>query len=175
VDILAKNGRRFSEMIYDPVHLQETRRIIEGIDRVGEEHILDLANRYFAALSEKKNLGVQHLDRFARWEEDEPVQTLLREEREQVAFLVLEQDPTLREDMEAASKVEDRWQRREAWRKLAGRIARVSVSIYAKRGFYPEDIANHWQGHWILREGYYDSRCGLILPDSHEADGVLIL
>lgn len=175
VDILAKNGRRFSEMIYDPVHLQETRRIIERIDRLEEEQILDLANRYFAALSEKKNLGVQHLDRFARWEEDEPVQTLLREEREQVAFLVLEQDPTLREELEAVSKVEDRWQRREAWRKLAGRIARVSVSIYAKRGFYPEDIANHWYGHWILRKGHYDSRCGLILPDSHEAEGVLIL
>jgi CRISPR-associated endonuclease/helicase Cas3 len=175
VDLLTQNGRRFSEMIYDSVHLQETRRIIEDIDRVEEEQILDLANRYFAALTEKMNLGGEHLKRFARWEEDAPVQTLLREEREQVAFLVLEQDPTLREELEAASKVEDRWQRREAWRKLAGRIARVSVSIYAKSGFYPEDIASHWQGHWILRKGYYDSRCGLILPDSHEAEGVLIL
>lgn len=176
VDLLAQNGHRFSEMIYDPVHLQETRRIIEGIDRVEEEQILELANRYFAALSEKKNLGVEHLERFARWEEDEPVQTLLRgEEKEQLVFLVLEQDPGLRREMEAASKVEDRWQRREAWRKLAGRIARVSVSIYAKRGFHQEDIASHWHGHWILKEGYYDSRRGLILPDSHEEGGVLIL
>lgn len=176
VDILAKNGRRFSEMIYDPMHLQETRRIIEGIDQVEEEQILDLANRYFAALSERMNLGVEHLERFARWEEDEPVQTLLRgEEKEQVELLVLEQDPALKEEMEVASRVENRWQRREAWRRLAGRIARISVSVYAKRGFRPEDIANHWKGHWILREGYYDARRGLTLPDSREEHGVLIL
>lgn len=176
VDILAKNGHRFSEMIYDTVHLQETRRIIESIALVEEEQILDLANRYFSALSEKKNLGAQHLERFARWEEDAPVQTLLRgEENEQLVFLVLEQDPSLRGEMEAASKVENRWQRREAWRKLAGRIARVSVSIYAKKGCHQEDIASHWHGHWILNKGHYDSRCGLTLPDSHEDEGVLIL
>jgi len=176
VDILAKNGRRFSEMIYDPVHLQETRRIIEGMDQVEEEQILDLANRYFAALSEKKNLGVEHLKRFARWEEDEPIQTLLRGEgKEQVELLVLEQDTALKEEMEAASRVGNRWQRREAWRRLAGRIARISVSVYVKRGFRPEDIANHWQGHWILREGYYDARRGLTLPDSRDEHGVLIL
>lgn len=176
VDLLAENGRRFSEMIYDPVHLQETRRIIDGLDRVEEEQVLELANCYFAALSEKKTLGVEHLERFARWEEDEPVHTLLRgEEKEQFVFLVLEQDPELRRKMEAASKVEDRWQRREAWRKLAGRIAQISVSVYAKRGFYPEDIATNWLGHRILKEGYYDSHRGLLLPDSGQQGGVLIL
>jgi CRISPR-associated endonuclease/helicase Cas3 len=176
VDIISKNGRRFSEMIYDPVHLQETWRIIEGLERVEEEQVLELANRYFVALSEKKNLGAEHLERFARWEEDEPIHTLLRgEEKDQVDFLVLEQDPALRKEMEAASKVEDRWQRREAWRKLAGRIARVSVNIYAKRGFNPEDIANHWQGHWILKKGYYEPGHGLLLPAAHNEGGVLIL
>lgn len=176
VDLIAQNGRRFSEMIYDPVHLQETRRIIEDIERIEEEHILDLSNRYFAALSEKKNLGLEHLERFARMDEDEPVQVLLRgEEKEQFVFLVLQQDPELRGDLEAANKVEDRWQRREALRRLAGRIARISVSVYARTGFHPEDIANHWQGHWILKEGYYDSHRGLMLPDAGEQKGVLIL
>jgi len=100
VDLVARNGRRFSEMIYDPIHLQETRRVINRVQQVKEEDILPLIQSYFLALSEKKNLGNEHVDRFARWEEDDPVRELLRgKERKEFTFLVLEQDPNLKKDM----------------------------------------------------------------------------
>lgn len=177
LDLISNNGNRYSEMIYDPVHLQETWRIIGQNEQANEEDILELANQYFAALAEKKNLGEDYLARFAHWIADIPVKALLRgEAREQFAFLVLEQDPELRKDMQAAANVEDRWQRREAWRKLAGRIAKVSVSVYAQRGFDPQDIASFWHGHWVLGEGYYHKSRGLVLPnEGPDERGTLVL
>lgn len=176
VDLVAKNGRRFSEMIYDDIHLQETWSLLRGLEFLDEEQVLEMSNGYFAALACKMNLGQEHLLRFARWEKDVPIREILRgKEKEQYAFVVVEQDPELRSEMEAAAATEDRWRRREAWRRLAGRIARVSVSVFARRGFDPQDIADFWCEQWILREGYYDSSRGLILPDDQDDGGALIL
>jgi len=61
-----------------------------------------------------------------------------------------------------ASQVEDRWERREAWRALAGRIAMVSIHVFAKPGFSPRQIANEHTGDlWILRSWYYAPVWGL--------------
>lgn len=175
VDLVSENGRRFSEMIYDDVHMQETRQLVSNIDEIKEEDILELTNKYFAALAKKKNLGDEHVERFARWEEDFPVRTLLRgEDREKDDILVRAQDLELKNDMQAAASVEDRWKRREAWRKLAGRIAKVTISIYANRKFAPESIASEWYGHWLLNEGYYDSERGLTLPQDPEGDTLIL-
>ena len=76
--------------------------------------------------------------------------------------------------MAKASVVEDRWKRREAWRAIAGRIARISVSMYAKYGFSPESIASEYMRHWILYEGLYSTERGLVLPGDRD-DEVLIL
>ncbi len=175
VDLVSENGRRFSEMIYDDMHMQVTRQLLSNIDEIQEEDILELTNKYFAALAEKKNLGDEHVERFARWQEDFPVRTLLRgEDTEKDSFLILEQDPSLKNDMLATARIEDRWKRREAWRKLAGRIAKVTVSIYANREFTPESIASEWCGQWILNEGYYDSERGLTLPQEPEGDALIL-
>jgi len=53
--------------------------------------------------------------------DDLSVHEILRgKERRQYTFLVLEQDSSLKEDMAKANSMEDRWKRREAWRRLAG-------------------------------------------------------
>jgi CRISPR-associated endonuclease/helicase Cas3 len=149
-------------MIYDNVHLQVTRDVIRGIEEISEEEILGLSERYFEELYHCKDVGMEHLKRFARWQDDEPVLELLRgKERQQITFLVLGEDPGLREAMVNANKIEDRWQRREAWRKLSGRIATVSVSIFASFQFRPESIAEYWMGHYILFPGYYSPQKGL--------------
>ena len=126
--------------------------------------------------SEKRELGQEHVTRFAKWEEDVSVRTLLRgENEEKINFLVVSQDPALKKDMESTGTIEDRWQRREAWRKLAGRIARIRVSVYARSGFNPEDFADHCCGHLLLKEGYYESQRGLNLPDEQQEKEALIL
>jgi len=126
-------------------------------------------------LSAAKDTGKGHLERFARWQEDESVQELLRgKEREKYTFLVLKQDAGLKNEMTKINKIEDRWKRREAWRAIAGRIAKISISIYAKHGFDPQDVAVEYLGHWILQDKFYSTERGLVLDD-HSTEGTLIL
>lgn len=172
VDLVNEQGKRYSEMIYDDVHLQVTRQLTK--ENIEEKDILSLAEQYFEMLSKKKDIGFKHLESFARWQEDESVRELLRgKEREKYTFLVMEQDPGLKDEMAKANKIEDRWKRREAWRSIAGRIAKISVSIYAKYGFSPQSIASEYMGQWILYCGLYSSERGLVLPGDSE-DSALI-
>lgn len=75
----------------------------------------------------------------------------------------MEQDAELEYDILQVTKIGNQFERREGWRKLAGRIARISVSLWAKQGFKPESIANECHGQWILRQGYYASSQGLLV------------
>jgi len=54
--------------------------------------------------------------------------------------------------MAEANEKKDRWKRREAWRSIAGSIAKVSVDVYVKPGFEPQYIATEYLGQWILRD-----------------------
>ena len=74
--------------------------------------------------------------------------------------------------MTEANSIDDRWKRREAWRKLSGRIAEITVSLYARSGFSPNEIASDFLGHWLLRDGYYDSERGIMLDiEAWKIDG----
>lgn len=175
VDLNNEKGKRYSDMVYDDVHLQTTRQLTEGITTVEERNILPLADRYFDMLTARKDTGMEHVRKFARWEEDKSVKELLRgKENEKHTFLVIKHDPELKDEMEKANKIDDRWKRREAWRAIAGRIARISVSIYAKHGFDPQDIATEYFGQWILDDRFYSTDRGLVLEDEY-TDGSLIL
>lgn len=173
VDLANEQGKRYSEMIYDDVHLYLTRQLINK--NIEEKDILLLAMKYFEMLSTKKDTGLKHLEKYVKWQDDDTIRELLRgKEREKYTFLVLEQDSGLKDEMANANKIKDRWKRREAWRALAGRIARISVSIYAKPGFDPQDIATEYLGQWILRDGFYSTDRGLVFGDDSCAQ-VLIL
>ncbi|MBM4330973.1 MAG: CRISPR-associated helicase Cas3' [Deltaproteobacteria bacterium] len=175
VDLNNEKGKRYSDMVYDDVHLQITQQLTEEITEIEERDILPFADRYFEMLTAKKNTGIEHLKKFARWEEDKSVKELLRgEEREKYTFLVIKQDPELKDEMSKANKIDDRWKRREAWRAMAGRIAKISVSVYAKRGFDPQDIATEYLGQWILHDRFYSTDKGLVIDDD-STGGVLIL
>mgnify|MGYP000663302113 CR=1 FL=1 len=164
VDLVDENNQRYSAMIYDEISLHVTRNLLETVCVIKEEDVLDISNRYFEELEKLKDTGKEYLERFARWQENVPIRELLRgKDREQYPFLVIQQDPSLKKAMREANDIDDRWKRREAWRSLAGRIARISVSIFARSGFSPEQIASEYLGHWILREGYYDSDRGINL------------
>jgi CRISPR-associated endonuclease/helicase Cas3 len=170
VDLVTEKGRRYSEMIYDEVALQSTRRLIGPSPSIREEEVLSYSDRYFEELDQLKDTGQLHAERFAGWQEDLSVKELLRgPDREQHTFLVMDQDLELREAMMAAEEIEDRWERREAWRKLSGRIAQISVSLYARAGFRPEEIAAQFLRHWVLRDGFYDPNRGVTLEDSRYA------
>ena len=177
VDLVNKKGRRYSEMIYDNVSLQVTRKLLESFSVIKEDDVLPVSEQYFKNLDKLKDTGKEHLDRFARWQEDVSVRELLRGKvREQYSFLVIEQDPFLKKAMAEANSIDDCWDRREAWRKLSGRIARITVNLYARSGFSPEEISTEYLGHWILRDNCYDSECGIILENkSWDIDGDMLV
>jgi len=67
--------------------------------------------------------------------------------------------------MATANCVADRWERREAWRAIAGRIAKISVDVYAKYGFSPQSVARDVCGHWVLYDDFYSSERGIVLDE----------
>lgn len=172
-----ERGRCFSEMVYDPIHLSVTREIIGLRDSLGEEETLDLSEQYFHRLNNVKDTGDIHLKRFAYWQKDISIRELLRgEERQQHTFLVISQDQEMLQIMENINFIEDRWDRREGWRKLSGRMAEISVRVYARPGFRPEDVAVNRFNQWLLHEEYYDSEKGLVLSEIIDgADGGLLI
>lgn len=166
LDIVNEKGYRYAEMIYDEVALQVTRKLLGSIAIIKEEGILSISDQYFKELDSLKDTGKNHLERFAEWQEDVPVRELLRgKQKEQHSFLVIKQDKLLKKVMAEANSIDDRWERREAWRKLSGRIAEITVSLYARPGFSPKEIATEFLGHLLLRDDYYDSERGIVLDN----------
>ncbi len=179
VDLVDEHNQRYSSMIYDDVSLCVTRNLLElNKSVIKEEDTLEISNNYFKQLEKLKNTGMEHLERFARWQDDTSVRELLRgKDRKQYSFLVIDQDPSLLKAMKEANEIQDRWKRREAWRKLAGRIAQISVAVWARPGFSPEEIASEYLGHWILREGYYDPERGIRLEmgSTYQGDKTFVI
>lgn len=165
VSLRNDRDREYAAMIYDPVLLDITRETLAEVpETVGEEAVLALSRRYFDLIKARKNTGADLTEAFARWGAMPDIHTLLRGGAEQIAFLVLEEDQDpLRDRLQAALAVFDRWERREALRALAGEVQQRTVSVYARRGFHPEDYAEPLGPFWILRPGYYRSESGLDL------------
>lgn len=168
-DLANEEGNRYADMIYDETHLQVTRQVIgnvkeKNVKQIEEEEVLELSQQYFQELSKYKDTGQVHLQKYIRWQNDLSVRELLRgKERFRYTFLVLEQDPELRDEMDKAEAIKDRWKRREAWRKLSSRIAQISIQVDARPEFQPRSIADEYGARdlWFLRPIYYSSRCGL--------------
>ncbi len=175
-------GRSFAEMVYTvgkgspDLRLEETRHVLASHETVPEEDVLGICDEYFGQLRDGKDLGAKHTRNWATLDKEQPnIGTLLRgEQDQQVQLIVAERDgENLTGDIEAALAVEDRWDRRRALRKLAGRIARVSVSVRVRDDWRPEVIANPLGPYdsnnpldhpwWIVRVGNYDPETGLKL------------
>ena len=123
-----------------------------------------------------KDLGFGHTRNWASLDEDQPdIRTLLRGERTgQVQLIVAERDDgDLRAGIEEALEIPDRWDRRRALRRLAGSIARVTVSVWVRGNWHPGELADPLGRYesskplehpwWIVRPGNYDPQRGLSL------------
>lgn len=161
-----KGGLNYADIIYDRVLLDVTREVLAvQPETLGEESVLELSQSYFDLIRLRKNIGAELTEAFARWGEMPDIQRLLRGERvAQTAFLVLgDSENWLRLALESALAITDRWERREAVRALGADIQQRTVTIYTRRGFYPEDYADPVGPFWILRPGYYQPDTGLEL------------
>ncbi len=175
-----QQSRSFAEMVYTvgrgspDMRLEETRRVLESQEVIPEEDVLRVCNDYFARLREGKDLGAKHTRNWASLGDEQPnIRELLRGDNAgQVQLIVAERDEEdLTADIEAALEVRDRWERRRALRQFAGRIAQVTVSVWARKGWHPTEVANplgHYDADkplehpwWIVRPGIYDPKTGL--------------
>lgn len=156
-------GRAYADSVYDPIRLGLTRELLSSAIELNEEATLELSLAYFQGLASRKNTGAEYLNQYRDFQPRDSVRTLLRgTERQQYTLLVLDEDPALDPDARAVQAIVDRWARREAWRKLAARIASVSIQIWARPGFNPRQIADPWFGDlWALRSSYYHASGGL--------------
>ncbi|MGH3087122.1 MAG: CRISPR-associated helicase Cas3' [Rubrobacteraceae bacterium] len=173
--------RPFAEMVYTvergspDVRLEITRQTLDKHDSIPEEEILDICNEYFSEIRIGKDLGRSHTVNWATLADEQPdIRTLLRGERNrQVQLIVAERDEgDLVADIEEALAIPDRWERRSALRRLAGRISRVTVSVWVRQGWHPGDVANpignydsgkeFWKHPWwIVRPGNYYPKTGI--------------
>lgn len=175
-----ENGRLFAEMVYKvdkgspDVRLQITREALEQYEVLPEQQILTVCEDYFARVREGKDTGRQHTLNWASLSEKQPdIRRLLRGEHDrQVQLIVAERDEgNLQAGIEEALDVPDRWERRRALQQLSGRIAQVTVSVWARENWHPGQIAypignydpsaplrHPW---WIVHPGNYSPETGL--------------
>jgi CRISPR-associated endonuclease/helicase Cas3 len=176
----------FASYIYDEVLRGVTGEVLAGREEVLEEEVFGLTRQYFEGLRARKNTGEDILRAWASWEETEGVRRLLRgPERPKVQFVAIENDPGLRSDLEAAQGIDDRWERRRAFRKLAARVAQLTVSVYLREGFKPSNHGDPFPAgkpdedawFWLLRPGRYTAERGLDLgaaTEDHEGWGMVL-
>jgi CRISPR-associated endonuclease/helicase Cas3 len=179
-------GRSFAEMVYTvgkdspDLRLQETRHVLQPYDTVPEEDVLDVCDEYFARLRDGKDLGFRHTRNWATLDEEQPdIRTLLRGEHDnQVQLIVADRDEgDLKGAIEAVLAIENRWERRRALRRLAGRIAKVTVSVRVRGDWHPAHIAEPLGRYdpgkplehawWIVHPGNYDPQTGLRLEGNN--------
>lgn len=166
----------FARQVYDPVLLDATHAVLRAMADVDEEAIYPLTRAYFQQLPIRKDTGASVLQSWAYWREmEQSVRAMLRgPDRPQVTFVVGERDPELPALAAAAMSSGDRWQRRRAMRALAGRIARVSVSVYERARFDPANFADPFPPmateedawFWLLHPGRYTPERGIDVGDN---------
>ena len=174
VNLIDDRGRKISSYVYDPILLQETRTAINDIRIqtdsmaiIPEKEVLALTQRYFAAVAQKKDTGTAFTRQFATWDGDfpDPLHLLRGKKQKQVQFVVVEKDSELRNELEQISIMSDRWERKRALRNLSPRIASITVSVYAKPEWQPEEFSypDATGNFHLLSEGYYSPERGLDL------------
>lgn len=182
VKLKNKKKQLYCDMVYiDSTLLTKTSELLRDKKVLLEEEIYPLIQQYFSELQQQINTGKNLARQWAYWVDDIPVKTLLRGDLEKFEFVVASRDKeinasggdSLEIEMEKAMAIEDRWERKRAIRTLAGRIAKVSVSVLVKPGLIPEKLARplgHW---WILYDHCYKPFEGIL--SSEDQDSFILL
>ncbi len=176
VDDESNQKPEFAKQVYDKVLLEATHIALGPNEFIEERDVYSRTMAYYDLLKERKDTGAKALNDWAYWREmEESVRVMLRgPDRQQVTFVVIERDPALSFELESLSSIKDKWEKRRAFRSLAGRIARISVSVYERGHLDPRDYAEPFptkaEGDavwfWLLLPGHYTPERGLAIGDS---------
>ena len=169
----SSRGKNYMDMIYDPVLLNVSIEVFEGHEEIGEEEVLTLSRKYFSLLKMRRDIGKEITRAFARWEEFPDIRSLFRgDATKQVSFIARsDSDPQMDRwinKLREALAVDDKWERRSALRRLAGKLQKRTVTVYARSDLFPEDYAESVGPFWLLKDGYYSSNRGIDLKLDEE-------
>lgn len=174
IQLKSGNGKLFSNMIYNDVHLFATREVLKGFSIVPENKVLSISKKYFVFLSNTTNTGDGFINNFAYWQDYKNIREVLRGEHiDKFEFCLLERDFELKTEIRKIAEIKDRWERREKYRRISGRIAKLTVSVIAKTDFHPEEIAEYYFGIWNLKNEFYDENIGIQIPDYEKVSSLV--
>ena len=159
------NHRKYSDMVYDPIRLKITHQILAGQSEINEEDTLTYSQRYFDQMATCADTGQDYFAQYLQFQPRDSVRELLRgEPRKEYDFLVLDDNPDLPQAIEAIATISDRWERREAWRRLAPALAEVTIHVAATQNFTPRAIGTPITDElWRLNPGHYSPKQGLLI------------
>lgn len=179
IDLESDKGNRFSEMIYDPIHLHRSRQLLKPSPAcIEEKDILSITEDYYSLLLNDDGIskGEGILRKWAYWEKDESLRHYLRGKAlNKIDLIVLRYHPELEEEVKKINDMSDRWERREAWRRLSGELNEISISVYNRPGAREDDISDDFYGMRQILDMYYDDEIGFTHPEEDSGNELLIL
>jgi hypothetical protein len=126
---VTEGGGPYSRQVYDDPRLDATLRALAGTVSLDEPAFPARIDRYFAEVRDEAERSEKVACAFAEGSDTVSVRALLRGEDDGISFVVGSCDPDLREDLRAVARIEGRWARRYALKRLLPRVARCSVSL----------------------------------------------
>lgn len=188
VRLESDKGKAFSEMIYDRIALDSTARSLSSMGLEIEERLFfDLGYKYFESMRANLGQSMKIVNAYANYthmylekgnEEVVDIKKLLRGDDYQEQFIVSSLDEELKEELQKAIALKDRWQRRYAIKRLRKRIAANSVSMQFRSWMpvRPDDLTiDQIKKFRILDEQFYDKEgVGLDVDPNNSVSGSLI-
>ena len=182
ISLVNDKGKLFTAYVYDAILLEKTSAILSTeYEFILEEDIYKIVSAYFNMLKSSKDTGRKHSENWAYWREALNIKKLLRGDSEKINFVVISQDCPkegelgLKQALQNALEIKDRWVRKRTIRSLGARIAQLTVSVYAHEDFHPDEIAEEIGGFYLLRDEYYIQGRGIDLNLLNENSASLII
>lgn len=163
----------FNQMVYhDFISTSATLRVLaESKERkeILENEVFSMTKNYFREIRSRRSWGQERTQcllnfshKYKAGSKERPfdIRNELRGNLKQYTLIVEERNSELRQQIEEALSIQDRWTRRLAFKKIAGLIANFSISVNAYK-FDPEEICDKGKGNfYYLKFGYYDKEIG---------------
>ncbi|MCK5144784.1 MAG: hypothetical protein KAQ77_13480, partial [Candidatus Heimdallarchaeota archaeon] len=175
VKLVNDSNKEFCGFVYkDNILIESTLDVLNKYTskELNEEDIFPVINSYYNLIKIKKYKGKKYAEDWAYWRKEIDIRSLLRGDSKKVEFIVIEQDKPidnekpLYEALESAFEIEDRWERKRSLGALRGRIAKLTVSVWARPDFDPTEISDVI-GHWyLLRKGFYQKGKGIDISNN---------
>ncbi len=130
-----KNHRSFYSYIYDPVLIDNTRRILEPYSVVGEEDFLHLSNQYYQQILKNvpddeylNAIKILNYEKIAKFE--------LIEEKDQKIDIFVELDDEATDiwkQYQEVVKITDQRKRKQRFLEIRGKFYRYVISVFTQR------------------------------------------